>query len=378
MQHIVIITTSFPQSTPGAEAAGSFVYDFAIELTMHTRVTVIAPGDTTAVEQQESITVNRFAVPMLPLSLLSIFNPCHWYAIYRTMKAGMDMTRDLLKSEKYDYIFALWALPSGYWARKVLTNSHIKYAVWALGSDIWKFKTIPFTRSILRKVLIDADQCFADGYLLKSDVETLSGRTCHFLPSARKLKLDEQYKKREAPPYRLAFLGRWHANKGIDLLLESLGRLNENDWKNIEEVRIYGGGPLEPLVRELITGLKLHSRPVIQGGYLSKEDAIELIRWADYLLIPSRIESIPVVFSDAMQCRTPVVAMPVGDLPELIPQNNVGIVADEVTSKAYTSAIKRALTTSSQNYNRGMDLMCEKFKVENIVNQFLAVINNSP
>ena len=35
MRHIALITTSYPEGVAGAEAAGSFVEDFATELSRH-------------------------------------------------------------------------------------------------------------------------------------------------------------------------------------------------------------------------------------------------------------------------------------------------------------------------------------------------------
>jgi len=68
----------------------------------------------------------------------------------------------------------------------------------------------------------------------------------------------------------------------------------------------------------------------------------ELLR-ADYLVIPSRIESIPVVFSDAMQVGTPVIATPVGDLRALIEEHRCGVLADDVSVKALARALETVL-----------------------------------
>ncbi|MPT43185.1 MAG: glycosyltransferase [Klebsiella sp.] len=70
---------------------------------------------------------------------------------------------------------------------------------------------------------------------------------------------------------------------------------------------------------------------------MSKPEAEAAIVHADCLLIPSRIESIPVVFSDAMKLGRPVVSMPVGDLPQLV-GSGVGILARQVSSQAFASA----------------------------------------
>ena len=171
-------------------------------------------------------------------------------------------------------------------------------------------------RRSLRATLGEAAHRYADGIDLCKSVELLCGKPCDFLPSSRRLpKLSKSARNR--PPYRLAFLGRWHPNKGADLLMDALGLLGDTDWNRIEEVRVCGGGPLAGYVRESEKKLLEQGRPVTVRGYLDKAAAADLISWADYLLLPSRIESIPVVFSDALQLGTPIVASPVGDLPRL-------------------------------------------------------------
>jgi glycosyltransferase involved in cell wall biosynthesis len=84
------------------------------------------------------------------------------------------------------------------------------------------------------------------------------------------------------------------------------------------------------------------------SGYLSKQQAEKALGEADRLLIPSRIESIPVVFSDAMAFCIPVVAMPVGDLPDLIGKN-LGWVSAETTSTSFLSAVRAAIRTGSNH-----------------------------
>lgn len=298
-EHIVIITSSFPYGEPGSEAAGSFVKDLADELSRHKRITILAPGLEARKEEGERLSICRFAVARLPLSLLSPFNPFHWLLILKAMHAGRDAVQRLVSEKKVDHILALWAVPSGYWARNVWKKYGIPYSVWALGSDIWSLRNIPGVNRVLAKVLRESHACFADGYQLKQDVEEISGRSCEFLVSSRNLPVVEKKRLSSAPPYRLAFLGRWHPNKGVDLMLESLGLLSDWDWEKIEEVRVCGGGPLERTVRSAVDTLERAGRPVSVGGYLDKKEAAELLAWADYLLLPSRIESIPVIFSDA-------------------------------------------------------------------------------
>lgn len=371
-RHIAVISTSFPDLEPGSEAAGSFVSDFVEALAEHVNVTVIAPSQThRADEHRGNLTIRRFAVSYLPLSLLKPSNLLHWPSILRTVHAGQDAIQQLTREKKVDHLLALWALPSGYWARNIWKRHGIPYSTWALGSDIWSLGKIPIIKTVLAKVLKESHVCFADGYQLKQDVERISGRSCEFLASSRNLPVVEKKRSSNTPPYRFAFLGRWHHNKGLDLLFDSLGLLSNDDWDKIEEIHICGGGPLERAVKLKVETLIRAGRPVRIGGYLDKMEAAELLAWADYLLLPSRIESIPVVFSDAMQAGCPIVATPVGDLPRLMQENKVGILADEVSPLAFVVAIRKALNMSSASLHSGIEGMRIGFRVHHTAGRLL-------
>jgi glycosyltransferase involved in cell wall biosynthesis len=379
VKHIAVITTSFPDAgfQAGQEAAGSFVHDFVEELSRHVQVTAIAPGSRTGSEQKGTLTIRRFNVSSLPLSLLNPTNPVHWPRILTTLRAGQRMVNDVVRKSEVDHLFALWALPSGYWARRAGSRYGIPYSVWALGSDIWSLGAIPFVRTVLRSVLRDSQQSFADGYQLADDVTALSGHDCKFLPSTRKLPVTEKKQLATTPPYKLAFLGRWHRHKGVDLLLESLHLLDEVDWQKIDAVQICGGGPLEELVYEQWARLQENGRPVTVGGYLDREEATELLMWSDYLLLPSRLESIPVIFSDALQTQCPIISTPIGDLPRLLARNHIGTLAQSVTAEAYARAIQQGLESAPDRYELRFKEVSKVFSLEATVRYVVSSLTGS-
>lgn len=363
MNHILLITTSYPGENEGAAAAGTFVRDFAQALSTLTKVTVIAPGEITRAIREQHVEVRRFAVPRQPLSLLSPANPTHWLAITATLRAGDQAVRQACAEVPVTHIFALWALPSGYWAMQASRRFAIPYSIWALGSDIWTLGEIPIVRGILRRVLRNAENRFADGLALKAAVERIGGKPCIFLPSCRVLVEDRAKTLRDRPPYRLAFLGRWHPNKGIDLLVQALELLGDEDWQRIEAIRIHGGGPLETQVYGQTASLIQAGRPLTVGGYLDREGARDLLNWTDYVVIPSRIESIPVIFSDAMQMQCPVIAMPVGDLPQLIMEHRCGVLAATVNTADLGQALRQALNASPADFIAGLGTAARAFDV---------------
>lgn len=184
MKQIIIITTSYPETLDGSEAAGSFVVDFTTTLSRKIKVTLIAPGLKVGIEEMhDHFVVHKFFAPRQPLSLLKPYNPLHWNAIFRTLANGKNAVQYIVENQKIDHILALWVILSGYWARTVGKCYNIPYSTWALGSDIWSLGKIPIVKTILRRVLRDSYINFADGFQLKNDVAWLSGRTCEFMPS---------------------------------------------------------------------------------------------------------------------------------------------------------------------------------------------------
>lgn len=366
---LVLITTSFPISGDGSESAGSFVSDLAEELAKHVFVRVVAPGRVTQREAWcNGVEVFRYAAPERPLSTLK---PWQLVDLTQVLREGERATRAALAAGPAAHILALWALPSGEWARRASLATGVTYSVWTLGSDIWTLGRIPLVRNMLRRVLQQAKACYSDGLKLAEDTRNISGREVTFLPSTRRISSQGARPPAAVSPYRLLFLGRWHPNKGVDLLLDALNLLNESDWTRITCVEIQGGGPLHDLVHARVTALRASGRPVKVGGFLAKSEAEAAIARADWALIPSRIESIPVVFSDAMKMGRPVIAMPVGDLPQLVGQQGCGVQADAVTAVAFYQALRHALGIQIDNFSANVTTQAMRFDLSSSARRIL-------
>jgi len=364
---IALVTTSFPIAGDGSEAAGGFVADLVETLAEHVDVRVVAPGPSSESQRfPQGIEVFRFEAPAAPLSTLNPWRPDHLITILRIIRSGERALNLALEDCRVCHILALWALPSGHWAKQAGKKAGIPYSVWTLGSDIWSLGKIPGIREYLGGILSKADNCYSDGLRLAQETQVLSKRTVNFLPSTRSIGFRRTKPARNNAPYRFVFIGRWHRNKGIDLLTDALHLLDADDWENIESIKFFGGGPLRQSISSSITSLKNAGRPCFLGGYITKAIAEKEIRQADYLLIPSRIESIPIIFSDAMKLGCPVIATPAGDLGQLVEDFKVGILVKDINASAIRDAISESLKISASSFADGIKLASEEFDLDKI------------
>jgi glycogen(starch) synthase len=124
-------------------------------------------------------------------------------------------------------------------------------------------------------------------------------------------------------PPRVLCLGRLVSAKGFDLALEAISHL-VREFPDVRVV-IAGDGPertsLQARARQL--GMEYS---VEFTGWVPAEKVPDLINTATVLLMPSRREGLPLVGIEAMQMGRPLVATRVGGLPELIVQEQTGIL----------------------------------------------------
>lgn len=370
---LLLLTTSYPDSGDGSEAAGAFVRDLAEELSRRVPVRVVAPGSREQCpSDHRDIAIWRFAGTGRPLSLLSPKSPGDWPQIARVLASMRRQAQAATVDGRVRHALALWVLPCGWIARDRTRSSATTYSVWALGSDIWSLGRMPLVSRLLKRVVADASTCFADGLQLADDAAMLGGRPFEFLPSTRRPLLADRRPVGDAPPWRFLFLGRWHPNKGIDLLLDALRLLSEEAWSAIAEVTIAGGGPLEDAVRRSAADLEGAGRPIRLLGFLGTDEAAREIARADWLLIPSRIESIPVVLSDALKAGRPVIATPVGDMTRIVGSHPAcGIVTEAVTAASIAHAIAKATRAGPGRYLEGVGRTASTFDLGKIADRIL-------
>ena len=285
----------------------------------------------------------------LPLDVHNPKNPIHFIKILSAVLSGIFSTIKFLKKNKIDFCFCMWVIHSDIFGLIGKIFLGIPYSTWALGSDIWDVDKIPLGKFILKKILKNAYRLFADGLVLAHDVEKISNKKCTFIPSntffdttLKKIS----YAKFDSAKINFIFLGRFHKHKGIDLLVKAINKLNEDERRKTL-FHIFGmKGPDEVKIRKMVEDFDLESNTFINKA-IPGDEVFSYITKSDFVIIPSRIESIPVVLDNAIQSNKPVIVTDVGDMGDLVRKHNVGFVT-KPNSESITNAIHKAIETDKK------------------------------
>jgi glycosyltransferase involved in cell wall biosynthesis len=153
----------------------------------------------------------------------------------------------------------------------------------------------------------------------------------------------------ETAELRLASVARLDlAAKGQDILLEALAAppWDARKW----HLTFYGEGPHEEVLRRLTAHLRLATH--IEGDPLRRthrvafagfaEDVQEIWAANHVLVMPSRVEGLPLAMVEAMLCGRPVIATDVAGHSEILEDGTTGFLAKAATVDAFRSALEQA------------------------------------
>jgi len=148
---------------------------------------------------------------------------------------------------------------------------------------------------------------------------------------------------------RIATLGEVGWRKGTDVLLDSLAALMRT-MKNWHCV-IAGNGDVALFDRQAAErGLSGHVKFV---GWLSPLECQSLLLSCDIFVLPSRAENCPMAIVEAMGAGRPIVATPVGAIPELVRSGVEGILVPVGDAGSLTSALERLIEDDDLRWKMG-------------------------
>ena len=127
----------------------------------------------------------------------------------------------------------------------------------------------------------------------------------------------------------ILYVGRMEKEKGLDILLKSLKKL-ENEIANLKLVLV-GDGRERKKLENLSRDLKLKN--VMFMNSLEHDKIPEIMNCADVFVLCSLYEGMPTVVLEALACGVPVVSTDVGDVYKVVKDGVTGYIVKKRTEE---------------------------------------------
>lgn len=134
-----------------------------------------------------------------------------------------------------------------------------------------------------------------------------------------------------------------------------------------------GSGPLQGQIEELVKQKGLSQKVHFYGF---RNDAMQFIKNAGVLLLPSIIEGLPGVILEAFYCKTPVVAYDVGGISEVVIDNKTGYLVPKGNEELFVKNVLAALQDNAGNQQlvqNAWNLVMNEYLNTRIAAKFLEV-----
>lgn len=161
------------------------------------------------------------------------------------------------------------------------------------------------------------------------------------LPAAvlREKEMDESSSKLCDPPLIL-FLGHVGKRKGIFDLIRAVALLSEN-------FRLIIGGDGELQQAQMLSEELGVSDKILFPGWLGKAEKDHLLARAAIFVLPSYHEGVPMAILEAMSWGIPIVTTPVGGIPEVVTEEQEGLLVNSGDIVGLAQALMRLLAAPS-------------------------------
>jgi len=139
----------------------------------------------------------------------------------------------------------------------------------------------------------------------------------------------------------VGYIGRMSQEKGVLNLIRAIPSVCSQMSK--VEFLLGGGGPLLEQVEKELTGLIAQDRAKVLD-WIPHNELPGYLNDMKLLVLPSIYEGLGVIVLEAMACGTPVLAVPVGAVPDTITDGETGFIMEDNSPECIAKNIISALT----------------------------------
>ncbi len=141
-------------------------------------------------------------------------------------------------------------------------------------------------------------------------------------------------------PHLIGYIGRLSGEKGVQHFAQALPTIlgRQQDLRAL----IGGDGPLKESIASSLQQDGIAER-VDLPGWISHDELPKYLNQLRLLVLPSYTEGLPNIMLEAMACGTPVLATPVGAVPDVIVDGKTGFIMENNSPECIAENVMRAL-----------------------------------
>jgi glycosyltransferase involved in cell wall biosynthesis len=145
------------------------------------------------------------------------------------------------------------------------------------------------------------------------------------------------------------------------------------------EFLIGGDGLLRPEIAKYLDAHNLHNKVKMTAGWLDHDTELPgYLNKLKLLVLPSYTEGLPNITLEGMACGTPVLATPVGAIPDIIKDGETGFIMENNSPECIAENIIRALNHPNleQIARNARALVEREFTFEKAVERYRDILEN--
>lgn len=337
MSRILLINYEYPPIGGGGGNATQHTARAFARMGHQVYVLTAQCGDLPPTEHDGGVTIRRIKALRRRRDRCSIFEMVAFIA------AALLSAPPLARQWKIDAVLAFFTLPSAPVAWYLKRACHIPYAISLQGGDVPGFDPgrmrlyHKLTGGVISALWRDAAAVVANSQGLANlarlhDPSTAIG----VIPAGADLtgiapKTDYSH----SGPVKLLFVGRLVKQKGLDVLIAALAKMDlAIRWHLI----LVGDGPQWPAIAGEAARVGLADRLELRG-WVSKEELPDIYRGGDIFVLPSRDEGMANALLEAMAAGLPVVGTRVTGTGEVVVQGETGLLVAPEDADALCTAL---------------------------------------
>ena len=287
--------------------------------------------------REQGYDVKLMHVPHVPIKNLKNTS----FAIFGIIKAIFDR-------EKYDVVHA-WNVPSAFVMKFVKAKKKV-LSVHGIYSEQIDLLHSTATSSMVgaaeSKVLKFADVLTTDSKSVQKIYKEKLGLDFVYLPAPLDVEKFNEIPYVKKIENQIAYVGRESFEKGTDILRS-----------------------IEPQIKGKI----------VYCINVPWHEAMKNLKTSSILVVPSRMESLPQSIKEAFFLKIPVVATSVGDIPEVIKNNETGILVSPNDPQSLLEAINSLLENkekASKIAEHAHDFIIKNFTWEKLISKYIDFYKN--